>query len=167
MDSETDFGKRRIVVALECVEVVGTHLGGAVSAPQVVFKENRHFPNHRLARHVDGGGYLEGGNEVFLAVGPDLADGQLRAGDDDRLVEVAEHEGERRGCIGHRVGAVEHDKSVIFLIVMLDGARNLLPSPLVHVAGVNGGMELDVVDVIVEHLDLGDVVDQMAEVKRL
>ena len=77
LDIQSDFGKFRIVEALEGVEVVGAHLGGTVAAPQVVLKQDGDFLDPWTALLVDGGSHLQGGDQVLLAVGAHLADGQL------------------------------------------------------------------------------------------
>ena len=86
------FCQLRIVVALEGIEVVGTHFGRAVSAPQIVLEQDSYFPDHRRPVKSSGGCNLQGGYEVFFSVGAHFSDGELRAGDNDRLVEIAEHE---------------------------------------------------------------------------
>ena len=73
------------------------------------------------------GGTLQSRDEVFLAVGAHLADGELRAGDYHGLAEIFEHEAERRGRKGHGVCAVEYHESVELLVVLPDMPRNLLP----------------------------------------
>ena len=85
LDVKADFGQFWIVETLEGVEVVGAHLGGTVASPQVVLEEDGDLLHARAALLVDGSSHLQGGNEVLLAVGAHLADGQLRAGDDDGL----------------------------------------------------------------------------------
>ncbi len=90
---KADFGQRRIIVAFEGVEIVGAHLRGPVSAPQIVLEEDGNLLHHRLA--VDGvalGGNLKGCDKILLAVGAHLAYGELGAGDNHRLVEMLEHE---------------------------------------------------------------------------
>ncbi len=53
MYAETYLCKRRVVVAFECVEVVGAHFGGTVAAPQVVFKQYGYFLYCRRSGGVD------------------------------------------------------------------------------------------------------------------
>lgn len=92
MDAETDFCELRIVIALERIEVVGAHFGGAVASPEVVLEKYGHFLNHRGTVECGCGCNLEGGNQVFLTIGADFANRELRTGDDDGLTEIAEHE---------------------------------------------------------------------------
>ena len=78
VNRQADFGQFGIVVAAESVEIVGRLFGGAVAAPQIVFKEDSHLLHHRLAVYgVALGGNLEGGNQVLLAVGAHLANREL------------------------------------------------------------------------------------------
>ncbi len=79
---------------------------------------------------------------------------------------MSQHERKGRSRVGHGVGAVEHYKPVIAVIVFLNGQGYLAPAFGPHVARVDGG-KLDVVDMIVEHLDFWHIVHKMGEVKRL
>ena len=89
---QPDACERRVVVALEGVEVVGAYLGGAVAAPQIVLEEYGHLLYLGLLVGADGGRYLHGGDEVFLAVGPHFAYRKLRACDNHRFAQIVEHE---------------------------------------------------------------------------
>ena len=73
--AESDLRQRGVVVALEGVKVVGAHLRGTVAAPKVVLEEDRHLLHHRSPVVACLCGNLQGGYEVFLAVGAHLADG--------------------------------------------------------------------------------------------
>ena len=164
MDAQTYLCQRRIVVALEGIEVVGAHLCRAVAAPEIVLEEYGHLLNHRACA-VSGGGNLYGRNQVLLAVGANLADGELRAGDYHRFGQIDEHERQGRGRVGHGVCAVEHDKSVIHVIVLFDGAGNLLPVGRIHVARVDWRIELYVVYLVIEFAYARHVLNQMVEVE--
>ena len=133
MNAEAYAGKVGIIVALEGVEMVGAHLCAAVAAPQIVFKQYRHFLHHRVAVLVAGGGYLKCCDEVFFSVGTHFADWKLGAGDDDGLVQVLEHKTQRGGGVCHRVGAVKHHKAVVAGIVLLDALCNFNPVRRIHV----------------------------------
>ena len=115
MNAEAYAGKVGIIVALEGVEMVGAHLCAAVAAPQIVFKQYRHFLHHRVA------------------VGTHFADWKLGAGDDDGLVQVLEHKTQRGGGVCHRVGAVKHHKAVVAGIVLLDALCDFNPVRRIHV----------------------------------
>ena len=150
LDVEADLGELGIVEALEGVEVVGAHLGGAVATPQVVLEEDGDFLDAGATLLIDGGGDLEGGDKVFLAVGAHLTDGQLRTGDDDGFAQVLKHETQRRGGERHGVGAVQHDEAVVAVIALLDGEGDFAPVRGIHVGAVDGRVELDVVDEVRE-----------------
>jgi hypothetical protein len=155
-----------IVAAAESVEIVGRALAGTVAAPQEVFEKDSHFLHHRPAVGVAFGGYLQGCDEVFLAVGAHFAYGKLRACDYDRFFQSVEHERQGRGRIGHSVGAVQDYESVVSLIVFGNYPHDVLPVGRAHVAGVDGRVELDVVYHIVEHLHLRHIVHKVREVER-
>ena len=167
MNVETDFCQWRIVVALEGIEVVGTHLGASVSAPQVVLEENSHLLHHRVAVLVARSSHLEGGDKIFLTVGAHLADRKLRTGDDDRLVQVFEHETQRRRGESHGVGAVKHHEAIEIVVVILNGSSHIAPVRRSHGSTVDGRIELDIVNLEIEHLDFRHIVDKMREVERL
>ena len=151
----------------EGVEVVGAHLGGTVASPQVVLEEDGDLLHARASLLIDGSSHLQGGNEVLLAVGAHLADGQLRAGDDDGLAQVLEHETQGRCREGHRVGAMQHDKAVVEVVALLDGQRDVAPVRGVHVAAVDRRFELEMFNLVVQFLDLGHIVDEVVKVERL
>ena len=159
--------KRRIVVALERIEVIGAHLGRAVAAPEVVLKEYRHLLHHGGAAYVGRRSYLQCSYEVLLAVGSHLAYRQLRTGYDYRLVKILEHKRQRRGRIGHGVGSVKHHKTVKAVKVVLNRLGYLHPALRIHVRRIDGRLKLYVLDSIIEHLYLRHIVDQVPEVKGL
>ncbi len=152
------FGQRGVVAALEGVEVVGAALGGAVATPQEVLEQNGYLAYHRQAEAVGGGCYLQGGDEILLTVGADFAYWQLRAGDNHRLAQVFEHERQSRSRVGHGVGAMQNHETVVTVIILDYASGNILPVGGMHVAGIERRLELNVVDVVVEHLYLGHVV---------
>ena len=82
-------------------------------------------------------------------------------------MQILEHEGEGRGGVGHGVGAVKDNEAVVVVVVVGDAPGNVCPVVRVHVGGVDRRMELDVVDDVVQHLDLGDILDEMSEVEGL
>ena len=85
-------------------------LDGAVAAEQQIVEEDRHFRYERGAAHVScGDGH--GCHEVLAPVGTEFGDRSLCAGEHDRDVDAVEEEAERRGRVGHGVGAVEHDNT--------------------------------------------------------
>ena len=156
-----------VVERLEGVELLGALLRGAVAAQQVASEADAHLGHEGSALGILRRGDLDGGDEVLLAVGAELSDGQLRAGEDDGLREVLEHVGEGRGSVGHRVGAVEHDEAVVVVVVVGDAVGDVGPAGGRHVARVDGRRELEGVDRGVELLELGHMVQQVLEVEGL
>ena len=70
----------RIIEGTESIEVLRVHFGGTVAAHQVVFEEDADFGYDGLSVGVAVGGYFDAGQQVFLAVCAEHANGQLRAG---------------------------------------------------------------------------------------
>ena len=166
-DIKPDAGQLGIVVTAEGIEVVGTHLGAAIASPQIVLEQDGHFLHHGLAMRIHGRRHLQGRDQVFLTIGPNLADGQLRPGDNHGLVKILEHKAQCRCRESHRIGAVKHHKTVESVIVLLDSQRYLGPMGGIHVRAVNGRVELKMLDVVGQFLDFGHIVDKMREVERL
>ena len=112
-----------------------------------------------------GGGYFDGSNQVFLSVRAQGSDRQLRTGKDNRLREVFEHEAERRCRIRHRVGAVQDDKAVKVIVVIIYDFDNLGPQRRFHIRGVDGRVELIGRDAVVEAFQFGDMLEQVVEIE--
>ena len=81
-------------------------------------------------------------DEVLFAVGAELSDGQLRTGENDRLRQILQHIGEGRGCVGHRIGSVQYDETVVLVIVICNDMRKVGPQLWRHIAGINRRIEL-------------------------
>ena len=160
-DAQANFCQLRIVVAPEGVEIVGAHFGAAIAAPQIVFKEYRHLLHHCIARGIGGGSHLECRNQVFFAIGSHLANRQLRAGDNHGFTQIFEHKTQCRRRKRHRVGAVKHHKSIVGIVVVFNGMRHVAPMLWAHVAAIDGRIELDIVDVVVEQLHFRHIFNQM------
>ena len=119
-------GQRGIVVGTESVEVVGIDLAGAVAAQQVVFEKDTHLGYDGLSVLL-GGSYLDGGDEVLLAIGAQHADRELRAGQDDGFAQVFEHEAQGRGGVRHGVGSMQHYEAVVVGVVVGNRFHDLHP----------------------------------------
>lgn len=78
-DINADRCKRRQVEALERMEVFGRSLDRAVPSEEVVVEEEADFGDDKVA------GENEGAEEVVDCVGEELAERDLRAGEDDGL----------------------------------------------------------------------------------
>ena len=166
-DVDTGIDEVGVVERLEGIELLGTLFGGAVAAQQMAAEVDAHLGHEGSAFSILGSGDLDGGDEVLLAVGAQLADGQLGAREDDGLREVLKHIGEGRGGIGHRVGAMEYHESVVVVIAVGDAMADVGPSGWRHVAGVDGWRELIGLDLGVELLEFGHMDEQVLEVEGL
>ena len=160
-------GQRRQVERAESVEAFRVYLGRAVAAHQAVFKEDADFRDHGPPFFVVVGGYFDTGQQILLAVRPQLAYGQLRAGYDDGLAQVFQHEAERGRGVGHRVRAVQHDESAVLPVVLVDDACYLDPILRLHVARVDRRVERDGVYLERETLELRDKVTELFHIKVL
>lgn len=130
-----DFGQGLAVGAGKGLEGGGRDLCGAVAAVQLVAEEEADFRNDKGARDD------ERAEQVVDGVGLERKDGRLRAREDDRLAQVGQHEGQGRGRVGERVGAVEDDEAVEEVVVFLDGGGHGGPVGGGDVARVEEGGE--------------------------
>ena len=156
-----------VVERLEGIELLGALLRGAVAAEQMASETDAYLGHAGMTCLVFRGSNLHSGDEVLLAVGTQLSDRQLGTREDDGLGEVLQHIGEGRGGVGHRVGAVEHHKTVVVGIVVGDAVGELRPARRRHVAGVDGRVELIDVDRGIKLLQFGHVDDELLEVEGL
>ena len=126
------------------VKTIGVGFGGTVTAIQTIVEEQRHFVNRVIRRHV------QGVQQVDLPVRAQLRQRDLRPGDDNRLAQVLQHEGERRGGKRHGVGAVQDHEAVVLVVMGFNVIRDMLPVFRRHVGGVH--QRLVFVDSKVRHL---------------
>ena len=85
--------------------------------------------------------YLDGRDEVLLAVRTEFANRQLRAGQNHRLAQVLEHKAEGRSGIGHRVCAMQDNEAVEAVVVVGDNADEFPPMLQSHIARIDGRVE--------------------------
>ncbi|MNQ72242.1 hypothetical protein D3C85_869410 [compost metagenome] len=143
-DGDAGIEQRRVVRRIEGVEAVRVHLLAAVAAIELIVEKQRHLVDRVVGRDV------EGVEQVLLAVGAQLGERDLGAGDDDRLVQIFEHEGEGRGGERHGVGAVQDHEAVVLLVVVTNVLGDALPVRRGHVGGVDEGGIF--VNMIIRHL---------------
>ena len=167
IDVHAHVGQIGVVVGAEGVEVLGIDFGGAVASQQLVLEQDAHLGHHGAAVGAFGHGDFDGRDEVFLAVGAQHADGELAAGEDDRLGEIFEGETHGRGRVGHRVGAMQHHETVEEVVVVVDDARQLDPQLRIHVGRVDGRIELHRGDVALYLFQLGNVLHEVVECEAL
>ena len=166
-DINAGIGKGGIVEGGKGTEGLGTLLGGAVATQQTATEIDGDLGDQRTTFVVTGGGDGDGGDEVLLAIGAQLTDGQLGAGENDGLGEVAQHIGEGGGGIGHGVGAVEDDETIVVVIASGNGAGKGLPLGWGDIARVDGGLKLGGVDVGSDLVELRDMTQEMGEIEGL
>ena len=164
-DVDANLGQGRIVVGAERVERLGATLGGAVGAEQPVLEVERYLGYCGTSADL-GAGDFDRRDEVFAAVGAQHADGNLAPCEDHGFGEVLEQETQRRGRIGHGVGAVQHDEAVVTGIVVADELRQGDPVVRGHIGRIDHRRHGSHVDVDVEPLERGKLVVDSAEVER-
>ena len=145
LDRHPGVRQRGVVVGVERVEIVGARLARPVPAHQVVFEEDADLLDEgkiTLAR----GGYLDRRQEVLLPIRAEHPQWQLRAGQDDGLTQILEHEAERRGGKGHRVRPVQDDETVVRRVMVGNEAGEAGPRLRTHVGRVERLVELHCLD---------------------
>ena len=70
---------------------------------------------------------FDGRDDVLLSVSSRNTDRELAAREDYRLGESVQHEAQCRCRVGHGVGAVKNDESVVVLILLLYQFSEILP----------------------------------------
>ena len=129
----TGGGQFGIIEGAERIEVLGIDFCRAIAAQQVVLKENAHLRNNGRTVGVLGSSNLNGSDEVLTCIGTQHSDGKLATGENDRLRKVFQHEAQSRRRERHGVSAVEDDKTVVTLIVVMDDADYFCPQGGFHV----------------------------------
>lgn len=129
LNVDAERSKRRQIGRGESVEFVGGLLVRAIAAKELIIEEEADLGDGERASEQ------EGAEEVVDCVVPKRCEGDLRARDDDRLAgrwsdedsllgwdapQVLEQEGQSRSGIGHRIGTVKDDESVVVTVVALD-----------------------------------------------
>ena len=108
----------------------GADFSGAGAQDDQVVEHDLHAPGP--LRHRVG----EGVQQVVAGVGVPVVDGLLAAGQHDGLGGVLHHIAQRRGGVGHGVGAVGDHKAVVLAVMVPDGLCHAAPVLRADVGGV-------------------------------
>ena len=85
-DMYAGFGQGRVVIAVECREMLRIPLSGAVGAEEAVLEVDGHFRHDGIAVLILGGRYLDSRQQVLLGVRTQYAYGQLATGENHGFV---------------------------------------------------------------------------------
>ena len=124
----------RIVEGFEGIESVGILLGRTISTQQFSTEIDAHLGHKRRTIGVVRGSKIDAGDEVFFAVGSQLAQRQLTSREDNRLRQILQHKRKGRCCVGHRVGSMQNHEAIISVIIVRNDAHEMRPKPWCHVA---------------------------------
>jgi len=124
--------QRRIILRNESAEILGILFDAPVSPEKIEIEIDANL-RHQSHSVLPCCGNLHGGDQILLPVGAQGTNGQLRSGEDNRLVKIHKHVTQRRGGICHGVGAVKNDKPVKMVVILFDGQGNSLPDFRRHV----------------------------------
>ena len=168
-DMNPNLGQGGEVGARHGLEPFGILLVCTVAAQQFIPEVDDHLAHQgatlRIAR-VPFGRDLDGGQQVFLSIGPQHPDGQLAAGQHHRLAEVGQHETQGTGGVGHGVRPVEDHEPVIAVAAQVQQAGQLAPAVRGHVAAVDRRERLEF-QFCLQALHLRNPIPQVIEVQRL
>ena len=167
LDLHAHSGEVGIIERAERIELLGVNLRCSVAAHQLLLEIDADLGHDGRAVFVLGSSNLDGGDEVLLAVGTELTDGQLRTCEDDGLAQVLEHEAEGRCRVGHRVCAMQDDEAVEAVVAVGNDANQARPMLQPHVARVDGRVERESMDIEIEAPQLGHLVEDEVEVEAL
>ena len=118
------------VRAVKGVQVSGADFDRSVAPHQLMAEVDPHLGDVVVA------GQDESADQIVPAVAPGLEARNLRSGDDHRLAQILQHEGQGRRGVGQRVRAVKNDESVEQLVRLFDVSGDLDPIVHGHVGGV-------------------------------
>ena len=124
-------GQRRIVGGGEGLQAVRRALHRPVAPQQLTAEIKAHLVHHALGCNE------QAGDQIVPPVAAQLAQRDLATGEHHRLVQIFQHEAQRRSGVGHGVGAVQHHKAVELMVPVRDGLAD--GAPLVH--GDVGGIQ--------------------------
>ena len=116
-----DAGHLGVADAGEGVVTLGAQLFGPGAQHDLAVKDDGHAPG------AAGGSIEEGIQQIAAAVGLPVADGVLRPRQHDGFARAGQHIAQGRRRIGHGIGAVGDDKTVIVIIGFQNGPGDGLP----------------------------------------
>ncbi len=82
------------------------------------------------------GCHHHGRDQIVTGIRPDFTQRDLRPGQDDRFAVVPEGEGERRGRVGHGVGSMKDNKTVVRFIMFCNHGSNGIPLMDCDIGGI-------------------------------
>src|SRR6056297_2807153 len=140
--------------------MLGAGFGGTVAPIESVLKIKGQFRNHGLTVLFSSGN-LDGCDQVLLAIGTQGTYRQLTTGKDHRFLQVLQHEAQCRSGISHGVGAMQHDKPVVTLIMLLYDSGHSHPELRFDIGRVNQWREGDRVYTASKTPELGHLILNM------
>ena len=109
-----------------------------------------------------------GRDQIIPSVAAQLVKRDLGAGENHWLFQVFQHERQRRGRVGHGIGPVHDDKTVVVSILLRDQRADLVPLLHGDVRGIQNRRHL--LKVPFRHArmpQLGDFVERSLQIARL
>ncbi len=116
-----------IVFRIKGTETIDISLSASVASQQSAREIYAHLWQHGTSLLIHGRGKLYARDEILLTVGAQLSYRELRPSEDYRFGEVFKHKRQSRCRVCHGVGAMQDDKSVVFIIVGRNDSHQLRP----------------------------------------
>ena len=117
------FRQYRIIERPERIEILRIDFRCPVAPHQMILKEDADFRNKRLSLFILCDGNLDARHQIFFPVRAKYSDGKLGTGQDNRLVQSFQHKAECGSSISHRIRAVQNDKTLITVIVLVNNGN--------------------------------------------
>ena len=122
----TRFGKNGVIERCKGIEMLGILFGSPIGPEEFILEKQTHLRHHGITVGV-GSSYFHCRNQIFLGIGTEHTDGQLRTGKNNGFGKSLEHKTQCRSRIRHGICAMKHNKSVELSVVVLNNEGNPLP----------------------------------------
>lgn len=81
--------------------------------------------------------------QIINGIIPRLSNWHLRSSDNNSLLQILNHKGKTTGSEAHRIRPMQHNKRIIFFIVLLYRLEDRIYPRDVHVGGIDQMLQLD------------------------
>ena len=133
----------------------------------MILKEDADFRYKCFSLFILGGGNLYARHQIFFSVRAKYPDRKLGTCQDNRLVQSFQHKTECGSSVCHRVRAMQDDKALIAVVVLMDNMNQLPPHIRFHVRRVHRRVELIRINREIEFLQFGDMLLELFEIEIL
>ena len=108
----------------------------------MILKEDADFRNKGLSLFILRDSNLDARHQIFFPVRAEYSDGKLGTRQNNRLVQSFQHKAKCGSSIRHRIRAVQNDKALIAVIILMNNVNQLPPHIRFHVRRIHRRVEL-------------------------